>query len=358
MDQTAQLADTIRQAFVDRRQISITGTGSKRHLLPEPHGEMLSTLEHTGITSYEPAELVVTARAGTTLRELNLELNQGNQMLAAQPPMFAGDGTVGGAVSAGLSGPARPWKGSLRDAVLGAQLINGRGEVLNFGGQVMKNVAGYDVSRLLTGAYGSLGLVTSVSLRVHPKPDREITLVFDMDAQQGVEQCCSIKRTPLPVSGSLWLDDRLYLRFSGSDAAIRDAMTRLGGELLEDTGIWNDVRDHRLSYFQRSDPLLLRSATSRLWRIVTPVAAALPPSIDAQLNAQMCIEWGGGLRWVWEEPDQSLDVAAYASAVGGWAWCMGDAQPLPDIQQRVMQDTRSAFDPEGIFVPGVNFYDR
>lgn len=350
MDQAAHLLDAIRQAAADGRQISITGAGSKRHLLPEPQGEMLSTLEHTGITSYEPAELVVTALAGTPLRELNLELNQANQVLAAEPPMFAGDGTVGGAVAAGLSGPARPWKGALRDAVLGAQLINGCGELLNFGGQVMKNVAGYDVSRLVAGAYGGLGLITSVSLRVHPKPDQEITLAFDMDAQQAVEQCCSIKRLPLPVSGSIWLENRLYLRFSGSEASIHDAMSRLGGELLKETNLWSDVRDHRLSFFQSSDPLLQHAPSSKLWRVVTPPAAALPPPMD------LCIEWGGGLRWIWETPEQGLDIPGYAAAVGGWAWQIGGDQVLPEIQQRVMQSTRKAFNPEGIFVPGVNFY--
>ncbi len=339
MDQTARWVDAVRTA-AGRRTLVVSGTGTKAGLLPPARGEMLSTVEHTGVLTYEPAELVITARTGTPLKDLQLELARHNQELAADPPQFNGQGTVGGAVAAGLSGPARAWRGSLRDAVLGVSLINGRGEELSFGGQVMKNVAGYDVSRLMAGAWGSLALLTSVSLRVQPRAERTATLVFEMDAQQGIEQCRSLARQPLPLTGSLWCDDVLYLRFSGTEAALRAVAQRLGGDALDDTVIWQQARDQQLAFFREPE-------AEPLWRVSAPPAAALPDF----LNDAPCVEWGGALRWF--RHGDAAAVISYAQAVGGWAWRPGDQQPLAPAALRVMQALAHAFDPEGVFASGL-----
>lgn len=344
MDETIRLLDAVASAASEQRRLAVSGSGSKRAWLPECGGEMLSVLEHRGIVDYQPGELVVTARAGTTLKELNLELGQHDQELAAEPPMFAGGGTVGGAVSAGLSGPARAWRGSLRDAVLGVELINGKAELLRFGGQVMKNVAGYDVSRLVTGAYGALGLISAVSLRVHPRAQRTLTLCFDMTAQEGLDLCGSIRRMPLPLTGTLWLEDRLCLRFSGSEIALRAVVERLGGEQVNENQMWIDARDHRLPFFTGA---ARPGDAAPLWRVITPPAASLPP----ELAADACIEWGGGQRWL--RNDDAAVVQAYARAVGGWAWQPGTPLPVDAGALALMRNLKTAFDPHAVFASGL-----
>ena len=243
MDIEAQLVQAVAEVASAGGRICVTGDGSKRDWFPhDAASQMLTTKEHTGIVAYEPSELVITARCGTPLVDVVRELDRHDQMLACDPPRFYGDGTIGGAVSSGLSGPARPWRGRLRDAVLGLQLINGFAQVLNFGGQVMKNVAGYDVSRLVAGAGGALGIATQVSLRVQPAPENEITLVFSCDATEGLALCRDWAGRYLPLSATAWRDGTLRVRLSGTESAISMAHAEIGGDIDPSEPVSFDIK--------------------------------------------------------------------------------------------------------------------
>jgi glycolate oxidase FAD binding subunit len=238
------LADCIASAFSEGRQIFIQGQQSKSFLTHEQQGETLSTLEHNGIITYEPSELVVTVRSGTRIDELQLVLAEHQQTLAFDPPGFDNTGTIGGAVATGLSGPSRPWTGAARDFILGCRVVNGKGEALKFGGQVMKNVAGYDASRLMVGAYGTLGLLLDISLKVLPIPEATETLRLDLSADEAIKQVNRMSARSLPISGACWMNDSLYLRISGSAAGISAARNAIGGETLDDAEFWQSIRDH------------------------------------------------------------------------------------------------------------------
>lgn len=342
MDQSERLLQAVASARKNQRRLRVSGAGSKSHWLPGASGDLLSTLEHTGIVSYDPAELVVTVRSGTLLKDLELELGRSGQQLASDPPRFASSGTVGGAVSSGLSGPARPWRGALRDAVLGVELVNGLAERLRFGGQVMKNVAGYDVSRLATGAYGALGLILSVSLRVHPIGERESTLSFELDPAAALAWCRDLARMPLPLSGACWVEGRLHLRLSGSDVAVRAAQTKLGGQAHASLPLWAQLRDQQHVFF-RHGALSQSRDGMRLWRVIVPPSTPLP---DRPAD-RVLVDWAGGVRWLWSE--DAVFVSEYAASAGGWAWAMGQPQPLPLAQVRLMRAIKKAFDPNGVF---------
>lgn len=332
MDQTELLQAVISDAVQDKRPLRVCGQGSKRHFLPALGGEMVSTVEHTGIVAHEPEELVVTVRAGTPLKELKQVLAHERQILACDPPEYSGLGTVGGAVASGFSGPARPWRGSIRDTVLGVDLINGRGEFLKFGGQVMKNVAGYDVSRLCAGAFSSLGLMLSVSLRLQPLADHECTLKYELDASQAITFMRKISQQPHPLTGTFWHAGQLYLRLQGTENAIETAKTRLGGEPSIGTDLWASVRDHK-------HPAFARLVSGDLVRVVCPPNA--PPPDDGEC----IIEWGGGLRWL--GADRNIDD--YVTAIRGWSWHIGRGFAIEQGQKIIMHRLRDAFDPQGTF---------
>ncbi len=337
MDQTELLTVAIGNAARQKQSVRVCGQGSKRHLLPEVGGEMVSTVEHTGIVAHEPEELVVTVRAGTSLKELKRVLARERQILASDPPEFSGLGSIGGAVATGLSGPARPWRGSIRDTLLGVDLINGRGEHLKFGGQVMKNVAGYDVSRLCAGAFSSLGLILSVSLRLQPKPDYECTLRYELDAHDAINFMRKIAQKPHPLTGTFWHAGQLCLRLEGTENAIEAAKTRLGGELAPATDFWESVRDHR-------HPAFSKLGAGEIVRIVCP------PNAPAPADSECIMEWGGGLRWL----AAGGDIDAYVASVGGWAWHIGRGFSIEAGQKMIMARLRDAFDPEGIFCSPMN----
>ena len=336
------LVQAIKRANSDQYQLALTGSGSKTQWLgsASEQGQMLSMLDYAGVVDYQPTELVVTVRAGTSLKDLGFVLAQEGQELAADPPMLAGGGTVGGAVAAGFSGPSRPWLGALRDAVLGIKMINGHGEVLSFGGQVMKNVAGYDISRLMTGSCGTLGVILDVSLRVRPKPGHELTLCYESNADRGVELCRSAARHPFPTTGTFWADNVLYMRFSGSEAGLNRVQEVLGGDVPATGDLWRTIRDHQHAFFKPR----LGEATDkkRLFRIVTPPAAPID-SLDAD---SLAIEWAGGQRWLWHADAEF--VHHYAQAVGGWAWQIGAL--LPAAQAGLVARIKQAFDPNELYV--------
>ncbi|MEQ8992522.1 MAG: glycolate oxidase subunit GlcE, partial [Pseudomonadales bacterium] len=245
---------------------------------------------------------------------------------------------LGGAVAAGLAGPARSWRGAVRDSVLGVELANGRGERLRFGGQVMKNVAGYDVSRLQVGAFGTLGLLLSISVRLLPRPEAEQTRVFELTASEALGRCRDWARQPLPLSGTCHHAGRLFVRLSGASAAVTAAAARLGGEAHADEGFWPALRDHRHPFFEATGEVL--------WRAVVPPAAPVT-------NAAALIGWGGAERWHWRPPGDT-SAAAEAAAAGGHArpfdggFGYRDGPHLPEPERRLGARLRDAFDPERI----------
>jgi FAD/FMN-containing dehydrogenase len=310
--------------------------------------------ELSGIASYEPTELVVTARAGTRLSDLESALEQHGQCLPFEPPRFAAGGTLGGMVAAGLSGPARASVGSVRDHVLGVTLLNGRGEILTFGGQVTKNVAGYDVSRLMAGSLGILGVICEVSLKVLPVSVATATLRFDWGETRALEQLHTWAAQPLPINATAWHADRLHVRLAGASAAVAAACERLGGERLEaalSKDWWERVRDQSDEFFSLDEASLARGES--LWRLSVPaITEAL------KLPGEQFIEWNGAQRW-WKTTAHTTMVRAAAAGAGGHATLIRGADrshgvfaPLSDVLMRVHHRLKQAFDPARIFNPG------
>ena len=359
----SSLIDRIRAAAADRQPLRIRGGGSKDFYgEPGAPGELLSTTGLRGIVSYEPSELVVTVRAGTPLAELEAVLAQQGQCLPFEPPHFNGGATVGGMVAAGLSGPARASVGSVRDYVLGVTMVNGKGETLVFGGQVMKNVAGYDVSRLMAGSLGTLGLIAEVSLKVLPVAPAEATLRFEMPQQQALDQLNAWGGQPLPLNASDWVVDNgvptLYLRLRGAVAAVEAACRKLGGQRVEAVAEdWAATRDLKLPWF---DERLTGAHKRDLWRLSVPQTA---PALA--LEFPQYIEWQGAQRWLWAPATAAAPLREAAARVGGHATlfrasrfggssdkAVGVSSPLDAVQQRIQRGLQKQFDPQGVFATG------
>lgn len=348
------IVERVRAATAHGTPLRIRGGGTKDFYGERAEGELLDTRGLTGVVAYEPSELVVTVRAGTPLAELEALLARHGQCLPFEPPRFAAGGTVGGMVAAGLSGPARASVGAVRDYVLGLKLVNGRGERLVFGGQVMKNVAGYDVSRLMAGALGTLGLVTEVSLKVLPAAPAEATLRFAMPQAQALQRLNAWGGQPLPLNASCWVDGVLMLRLRGAAAAVESACGTLGGERMDAAQAaqhWELLRDHGLPWF--------RHEGRDLWRLSLPQVAA-----ELDLGAPQLVTWHGGERWVHAEPGQGAHLRGAAAAAGGHATLFrtqaSPAQrfhPLPAALQRIHRDLKREFDPAGVFNRGRLFPD-
>ncbi|WP_439518230.1 glycolate oxidase subunit GlcE [Hydrogenophaga sp.] len=358
-----QLIEQVRTAAAARTPLRITGGNTKAFCDEPTRGEALSTTGWAGIVSHEPSELVVTVRAGTPLAELETVLAGQGQCLPFEPPHFASGGTVGGMVAAGLAGPARASVGTVRDYVLGARFINGRGELLTFGGQVMKNVAGYDVSRALAGSRGQLGVITEVSLKVLPFAPAEATLVFELGQHDALEQLHRWGGQPLPINASCWVKDDtqasapnlLFLRLRGAVAAVEAAGERMlreaGGTRMDNAQAgpdWALCRDQRLPFFNAP------SADLCLWRLSVPQTAPVLNLPWAQL-----IEWHGAQRWLWAPASAAREIRAAASAVNGHATLFrAGADGAPDLARfdapspaiaTITQRLRAEFDPSQIF---------
>lgn len=349
----AALIDRVQTARAQRSPLCIRGGGTKDFYGEAPHGEPLDTRALQGISSYEPSELVVTVRAGTPLATLEAALAEKGQCLAFEPPRYAEGGTVGGMVAAGLSGPARAASGGVRDYLLGATLLNGRAECLSFGGQVMKNVAGYDVSRLLAGSMGVLGVILEVSLKVLPLPPATLTLRFERDQAEALRQLNAWGREPLPVNASAWWSGMLVLRLAGASAAVQAAAQTLGGERIDAPladAFWRGLRDQRDEFFDGARRAVESGAT--LWRLSLPQTA--PP---LALSGEQLIEWGGAQRWiVTTAPAMGLREAA-AKLRGHAVAFRGDKSagvlaPLAPAQARIQRGIKDAFDPDRVFNPG------
>ena len=340
------MIDEFRARILERKPLRLKGGGSKDFYGGPLCGDILDTRAHAGIVSYEPTELVVTARCGTPLAELESALAARRQFLACEPPRFAG-ATVGGAVAAGLSGPRRAAVGSLRDFVLGVRIMDGEGRVLKFGGEVMKNVAGFDVSRLMTGALGTLGLILDVSLKVLPLPAGDASLRFEMPQDKGLEAINRWAGQPLPLVASCWQDGVLSIRLSGAQAAVAAACQKLGGEPLAAAAadeFWNGLREQSAAFFAGDVPL---------WRLsVASVAAPL------ELPGEQLLEWGGAQRWLRGDGDaaQLREAAAtaggHASLFRGGDKTDGVFAPLQPALMEVHRRLKHSFDPYGVFNPG------
>jgi glycolate oxidase FAD binding subunit len=340
------LQEQIRAAAAARRPLRIRAGGSKDFYGGPLAGELLDVSALSGICDYEPTELILTAKAGTRLAQIERALAQRGQMLACEPPLFGGRATLGGAVAAGLSGPRRPHCGALRDCVLGIALVDGRGELLRFGGKVIKNVAGFDVSRLLAGSLGTLGLIAEATLKTVPRPRAECTLQFEADQAGALESMTHWATRPLPLSATAWHDGVLRVRLSGAEAAVRAACQSLGGETVSGAQeYWEDVREQRLE---------LLAAAQELWRVSLPAHSPQLPAAGRTL-----IEWGGSLRWL-PGPQDGTALRAIAVRLGGHAMLYrspvkppeGPFQPLPAAMLALHQRLKAAFDPHAIFNRG------
>lgn len=355
------LIERIRAAHASGSPLILQGGGSKGFYGNADEGEVLSTRGLAGIVDYQPKELVLTARAGTPLADIEALLAGHGQMLAFEPPHYgefplagrsgnAPDAlrtiraTLGGAIAAGLSGPRRPYAGAVRDFVLGVRLIDGTGQPLRFGGRVIKNVAGYDVSRLMAGALGTLGLITEVSLKVLPRPAEEISLQFELDEATAIRRMNEWAGLPLPLSATSWHAGVLTVRLSGAPSAVRAAQAKLGGEVLKEAAaFWQRLRDQTTPFFDKRP----------LWRL------AVRPSVGPlELGDAQWIEWGGAVRWLASDlPAAVLREAArscggHATLFRGNAPADGVFTPLPPALYRVHRALKQRFDPKGILNRG------
>jgi glycolate oxidase FAD binding subunit len=345
-DQTPELQDRLRAARAARTPLEIRGSGSKAFLGRKPRGETLDVGGHTGILSYEPKELVLTARCGTTLEEIEAALAAAGQILPFEPPRFGPGATLGGTIACGLSGPARAYMGAARDLVLGTRVLTGRGEVLRFGGEVMKNVAGYDVSRLMTGAFGTLGILLDVSLKVLPVPAASRTLTQERRPAEAVELMNRWAGRPLPVTATCYDGERLYVRLAGAEKGVTQAGAEIGGEPLEQAGaFWRDrVREQGHGFFAGDAPL---------WRLSLPQSAS-----PIGLSGKQLIEWGGAQRWLRSDAPAGT-VREAAARAGGHATLFrgGDRDgevfhTLPPALMTLHRNLKQAFDPDGLLNPG------
>jgi len=360
-DISQQLQQLIQQAFEQKQALSIVGGNSKAFYgrVDEriESAEKLDVSTHRGVLNYEPTELVITARAGTPLVEIEKLLDDNGQMLPFEPPAFSDSATIGGTIACNLSGPRRAYAGAARDLLLGCKIINGKGEIMSFGGEVMKNVAGYDVSRLMAGALGTLGVLLEVSLKVLPKAEREVTQLFEFSPSEALDRIHAWSGTPLPISASSYHDSILHVRFSGATRAVNAAIETVGGETVDsesptaDQHYWQLLKEQQLDFFTGEE-----TSTEPLWRIsmASDIEALELPDDYARDN---CLyEWGGALRWLKSDaPAETIQRAA--AAVDGHASLFRHPQgsifqPLSPGLLRIHRNLKQAFDPGNILNPG------
>ncbi|MCM0613213.1 glycolate oxidase subunit GlcE [Marinobacter sediminum] len=343
-----QLREQVLQARDGGQKLNIAGGETKAFMGREADAGAgtLNIGEHSGIVEYHPVELVLTVRAGTPLSEIEATLAEQGQALHFEPPRLGAASTIGGTLACNLSGPARPWSGSVRDQVLGVRLLNGKGEHLRFGGQVMKNVAGYDVSRLQAGAMGTLGVMTEISLKVMPKPAASMTLVQEMGMDEVIHYMNSRAAESKPITGACWVDGKVYLRLSGARSAVEATAEKWSGEVMEKGGeFWQQVQDMQHGFFAGNDV--------PLWRFSVGSTAANP-----KLEGDWFIDWAGSQRW-FRGAGELKDMEPLARAAGGQVSLFrgGDRSEevmhhQPEALKTIQRRIKNAFDPDNIFNPG------
>lgn len=346
-DHRNEIASTIQDAYQQHKSLYIAAGNSKQFYGRDIQAESLSLAGHTGIIEYEPSELYITARSGTTLQEIQETISQQNQILPCEPPQFASTATIGGVIACGLSGPRRINAGSVRDCILGTEIINGKGEYLHFGGRVMKNVAGYDVSRLMCGALGTLGALMTITLRLLPKPADEETLVLTLDEKNAIDLMNQWANTPIPISATFYDGKELYIRLSSSSSAIEACKSKIGGEVLNDSEkFWHSIKEHSHEFFNNN---------KLLWRI------SVPPNTKAiNISGDSAIEWNGALRWYITD-DNETAIRTEAERVGGTANLFNGKiteqvfHPLSETSMKLHKKLKQVFDPAGILNPGKMF---
>ena len=341
MNQQDFLVEKVNMAIAGGSTLTIKGGNSKGFYGYPAHGEPLDVSGHGGIVEYDPGELVITCRAGSLLSEIRETLEENGQHFPFDPPGFGASATIGGTVACGFSGPRRPWSGSLRDYLLGVKLVNGSGAVVQFGGQVMKNVAGYDVSRLMAGSMGTLGLLLEVSFKVLPRPARELTLEFECDQAEAIRRVNQWAGQPLPLSGASWCNGQLRVRLSGAETETESATRRMQArQVSEDASSWVDLREQRSAFFARS---------GKLWRLSVP-----PATEPLDLDGDCLVDWGGAQRWYFtDQPTEKIRSIA-AEANGHATLFRGESDderfhPLAPVLQQMQQRIKQAMDPHGVF---------
>ena len=345
-DHSQAIQQQVLAAHNDNTPLVIQGSNTKSHLGRTIEGTPLTVKQHTGVINYEPDELILTVRAGTPLSELAPILEAEKQMLAFEPVSYGAEATIGGSIACGLSGPRRPYIGAARDFVLGINIINGKGEITKFGGQVIKNVAGYDVSRLMVGAMGTLGVILDVTFKVLPRPATEITLVQDLDTAAAIELANKLAAQSIPLTGACIVGSKLYIRLGGAEDGVQDSKKHIGGDLLEDSiGFWESVRELTHPFFQ---------STSPLWRLSLPPAT--PPLED--IEGETLMDWGGGLRWLKSEATPEAIFEATEKAGGHAQQYRGQeagaetSQPINHSLLTLHQRIKHSFDPNNILNRG------
>jgi glycolate oxidase FAD binding subunit len=342
---TADWLARIAKARAEGSSLGIRGGGSK-DFFGEPTHEtaIIDTRDYTGIIDYAPTELVMTARAGTPLATIRQALTDAGQYWPCDPPSFDGQATLGGCIAAGLAGPGRSALGSVRDSVLGVAILTGMGQSLHFGGQVMKNVAGYDVSRLMVGSLGTLGVLTQVSFKVLPVPQESLTLAYEESITAAQARFLAVSRIPEPCSASAWLDGVSYLHFSGSLIGVTAARRSAGGEIV-DNAVWAQLRDHQIDSLRKAESL---------WRV-----SVLPDSTEL-LDSTQVLEWHGGQRWLCDpdfDPRTRL-TAGHATLFRAPATAPASRfSPLGSVVAGIHQRLKDTFDPDRIFSPGRLYRD-
>jgi len=349
-DISQYLQTQILDAYKNKTALKIQAGNSKSFYGLPVTAQALDVSEHQGIISYEPTELVITARAGTRLTDIEKTLSESKQMLAFEPPAFADSATLGGTIACNFSGPRRAYSGAARDFVLGCHIINGKAEKLKFGGQVMKNVAGYDASRLMCGAMGGLGVMLDVSLKVLPRPETQITLTHQCNIHQAIKQIHQWVKQSLPVSASCYTGGQLFIRLSGNQSSVTSAKNIIGGELHNNCDIfWRNIKEQKDDFFKSDKPL---------WRLSL---ASNTPQIN--LSGDTLYEWSGALRWLSsEEPADNIRQAL--DAVGGHATLFKNQttdvdpfHPLSSGLLNIQKHLKNAFDPHNILNPGHMYKD-
>lgn len=340
-----EIVEAVRVAASSKTPLAITGGGSKAHLGDAVEGRALTMDSYNGVISYEPTELVVTVRSGTSMDSLTQTLSGEGQCLPFEPPLLKGS-TIGGVLACGLSGPARPFTGSARDYVLGMRLINGQAEDLSFGGEVMKNVAGYDVARLQVGAYGTLGVLLETSLKVLPIPEATLTVQREACSTDSLAELIELSRQPWPITGLFRQDKVDTIRLSGSESAVRSAAKSIGGQSIEGGDeLWAELRDQSSEFFTHS--------SESLWRLSVPAHARM-----ANLPGEVLYDWGGAQRWL-RTSAPAQEIFSEAKALGGHAICYSAVtcenagfQPLEPGIARLHARLRDSFDPHRLFNRG------
>ncbi len=344
-DNATELQAAVIAAVAQSKPLNITGANSKAFYGGDIQGTPLVVTGHRGVVNYEPKELVLSARAGTPLREIEAVLAERKQMLAFEPPHFGSEATLGGTIACGMSGPRRPYAGSARDFVLGVRIINGRGEILRFGGEVMKNVAGYDVSRLMCGSLGTLGILLDISLKVLPMPETEITLVQERSADDAIRVTNRWAGRPLPITATCYDGLNLHIRLSGVPEAVAAGKHVVGGsEAPQQNRFWLDIREQQHAFFSSEQPL---------WRLSLP-----PQTAPFEFPGKQLIDWGGAQRWLLSEAPKEL-IRKATELHGGHAMQFRNSgnrkdvfHPLAPPLKTLHQQLKRAFDPKAIFNPG------